>query len=163
MLLSEDSAKHSLASTRQQEDYWPRAGETRALLCLDILGRGQKLLHVTRAGRSCKSDLEVCRGCCTADCKLPGVYRDRLGGVVGFVDADQAISKLEHVVPEADDHKLRVFGPLLDVVRHYRDVFEICGSEERLQVHGNLPSFRIALGSIGEGTSWADDLHLLIP
>lgn len=37
-----------------------------------------------------------------------GVDSDTLGGVVSFVDADESISNLKHVVPQRDDDKLSV-------------------------------------------------------
>lgn len=36
-----------------------------------------------------------------------------LGGVVSFVDADETISDLKHVVPQGDDNELSVLGLLL--------------------------------------------------
>jgi hypothetical protein len=41
--------------------------------------------------------------------------RDGLGHVVNFVDADETLGKLKHVVAQRDDNKLRVFRPLFDV------------------------------------------------
>ena len=50
--------------------------------------------------------------------KLARVDGYRLGGVIGLVDANQTVRQLKHVVAQADDHKLRVLGALLDIVRH---------------------------------------------
>lgn len=36
------------------------------------------------------------------------------GGVVSFVDADQTVSNLKHVVPQGDDDELSVLGLLLE-------------------------------------------------
>ena len=46
---------------------------------------------------------------------------------MSFVDADEAIGQLKHVVAQADDDELCVLRPLLDVVSHNRHVFEIKG------------------------------------
>ena len=59
---------------------------------------------------------------------LRWVDGNRLGGVVGLVDADQAIGLLEHVGPERDDDELGVAGPLLDEVGHDGGVLEVQGS-----------------------------------
>lgn len=42
-----------------------------------------------------------------------GVDSHTLGGVVSFVDADETIGDLEHVVPQGDDDELSVLGLLL--------------------------------------------------
>lgn len=42
-----------------------------------------------------------------------GVDAHTLGGVVGFVDADETIGDLEHVVPQGDDDELSVLCLLL--------------------------------------------------
>lgn len=42
-----------------------------------------------------------------------GVDAHALGGVVRFVDADQPVGDLEHVVPERDDDELGVLRLLL--------------------------------------------------
>lgn len=42
-----------------------------------------------------------------------GVDSHTLGGVVGFVDADETISDLKHVVPQGDDDELSVLCLLL--------------------------------------------------
>lgn len=42
-----------------------------------------------------------------------GVDSNTLGGVVSFVDADETISDLKHVVPQGDDDELSVLGLLL--------------------------------------------------
>lgn len=47
-----------------------------------------------------------------------GVDSHILGGVVRFVDADETIGDLEHVVPQGDDDKLSVLGLLLNTIRH---------------------------------------------
>lgn len=43
--------------------------------------------------------------------------RDALGHVVDFVDADEPLGELKHVVAQADDDELRVLGAFLDVAR----------------------------------------------
>jgi len=58
---------------------------------------------------------------------------DRLGGIVCLVDADQAVRQLKHVVAQADDNKLRVLGPLLDVVCHNAHVLEVCTAQNRVR------------------------------
>lgn len=42
-----------------------------------------------------------------------GVDSHALGGVVSFVDADETVSDLEHVVPQRDDDELSVLCLLL--------------------------------------------------
>lgn len=42
-----------------------------------------------------------------------GVDSHTLGGVVSFVDADETISNLKHVVPQGDDDELSVLCLLL--------------------------------------------------
>ena len=44
---------------------------------------------------------------------MGGWVEDVLGGVVGFVDANQAVGLFEHVGPEGDDHQLGVAGTFL--------------------------------------------------
>lgn len=48
-----------------------------------------------------------------------------------LVDAHQPVCQLKHVVAQADDHKLRVLGALLDVVPHDGHVLEVCGAGAR--------------------------------
>lgn len=43
-----------------------------------------------------------------------GVDPHTLGGVVGFVDANEAIGNLKHVVPQGDDDELSVLGLFLE-------------------------------------------------
>ena len=42
-----------------------------------------------------------------------GVDSHTLSGVVSFVDADETISDLKHVVPQGDDDELSILGLLL--------------------------------------------------
>ena len=42
-----------------------------------------------------------------------GVDSNTLRGVVSFVDADETVSDLEHVVPQGDDDELSILGLLL--------------------------------------------------
>lgn len=42
-----------------------------------------------------------------------GVDSHTLGGVVSFVDADETIGDLKHVVPQGDDDELSILGLLL--------------------------------------------------
>lgn len=51
---------------------------------------------------------------------------DRFSSIFSLVDADQAVRQFKHVVAKADDHKLRILGPLLDVVRHNAHILEVC-------------------------------------
>lgn len=43
-----------------------------------------------------------------------GVDAHALGGVVGFVDANEAIGNLKHVVPQRDNDELSVLGLFLE-------------------------------------------------
>ena len=58
--------------------------------------------------------------------RIHGAGEQVLGTASTNVRAHQAVSQLEHVVPQADDHELRILGALLDVVSHDRHVFEVC-------------------------------------
>ena len=71
---------------------------------------------------------------------IPWVDGHRLCGVVGLVDAHQAVSQLKHIVAQADDHELRILGPLLDIVRHNRHILEVCRSN-LAHIHSGLQHF----------------------
>lgn len=43
------------------------------------------------------------------------LYCNTLGHMVDFVDADQPLSKLKHIVSQADDNELCILGSFLDI------------------------------------------------
>ena len=83
--------------------------------------------HAPLCGGSSSLAARGGRGEGTADRSVeePRVDGDAVGGVVGLVDAYQPVCQLEHVVSQGDDDELGVLGPLLDVVGHDRNVFEV--------------------------------------
>lgn len=57
-----------------------------------------------------------------------GVETNALGGVVSFVDADETISDIEHVVPQRDDDELSVLRLFLQR-QTYPETFNTLSSD----------------------------------
>ena len=50
--------------------------------------------------------------------QLVWVNGDGLGCIVSLIDAHQSICQLKHVVPQTDDDKLSILGPLLHTTKN---------------------------------------------
>ena len=115
-LFRQHEAKHHPSTRFNEVCFFANADRTTCVAC-----RG----HCACSSGSRQGNAEVGGGG-VAHGEFPGVDRHRLGGVVRLVDAHQPVCQFKHVVAQADDHELRVLGPLLDVVRHDGHVLEVC-------------------------------------
>lgn len=63
----------------------------------------------------------------SASDSIRGPFISPASTTASLVDAHKAVGQLKHVVAQADDHKLRVLGAVLDVVAHDGHVLEVWG------------------------------------